>query len=113
MSNEINNMDDLLDDNISRSLRLLGFTFPRTAEDFERIDDLVKSENAMLPARLQDPYSFLGKKTFSHSRDSTIEQGEYFQQLAQAARDGKTISDEIKKKMAQDKLKSEKKESEE
>lgn len=106
MKDELNNMDDLLDDNISRSLRQLGFTFPQTVEDFICIEECVKTNNISLPARLQDPYSFLGRRAYIPTRKNVHEQSEYFQQLAQPARDGKIISEDIKKKMAEDKLKS-------
>lgn len=115
MNNELNNIDDLLDDNIGKSLRVLGFTFPRTAEDFKRIEECVKKNRVALPARSQDPYSFLGKRAYNLISQNVHEQGqgEYFKQLAQAARDGKIITDDIKKRMAEDKLKSGKKKNEE
>ena len=111
MDNALNNMDDLLDDNIGKSLRQLGFTFPKTAGDFKRLEEYVKNNKNTMPARLQDSNSFLNKRAFKPSiaHGSDEEQGEYFQKLAQAARDGNEITDEIKKRMAEDKLKSGKK----
>ena len=109
MNKELNNMDDFLDDSIGRSLRKLGFTFPRNIEDFKSIEERVKKNGIALPERLQDPYKFLGEKTYSLISQNEQGQGEYFQQLAQAAREGKLITDDIKKRMAEDKLKANKK----
>ncbi len=111
MNNELDNMDDLFDDNIGKSLRHLGFIFPRTAADFKNIEDLAKKHHVKLPDRLNDPYQFLGKRSFKSDTSplNIDQQDEYFNKLAQAARDGKTIPDDIKKKMAKDKLKSQQK----
>ncbi|WP_153799671.1 hypothetical protein [Foetidibacter luteolus] len=107
MNKELDNMDDLFDDNIGKSLRQLGFMFPRTAADFKRIEDLAKKNQANLPDRLSDPYQFLGKRNFRCDINSfhIDQQDEYSNKLAQAAREGKNIPDDIKAKMAQDKLK--------
>jgi len=108
MNNTLNNMDDLFDDNIGISLRQLGVIFPREVADFKRIESQVKKNKIIQPEHLKDPFSFLGKRTFKSWSKSTGEEDEklYSQNLAQAARDGKIISDEIKKKMVEDKLKS-------
>lgn len=113
MNNELNNMDDLLDDSVGKSLRELGFTFPRNIEDFKSIEEYVKKNRIALPERLQDPYKFLGEKTYSFISQNEQGQGEYFQQLAQAARAGKVITEDIKKRMAEDKLKANKKKNQE
>lgn len=112
MNIELNNMDDLLEDSIGKALRELGYVFPRTLDEFKHIQECVEKKNIAMPSRLQDPYSFLGKKLFSHSAPPLQEQGEYFQQLSQAARDGNVISDDIKKKMENDKKNARKKGSE-
>ena len=111
MNNEIKNIHDLLDDNISRSLRQLGLLFPRTAADFKKIENEIKNNKIVQPERLKDPNSFLGKRHF-HKSIKQHQEGEpinYTQNLAQAAREGKLISEDVKKKMAEDKLKSNKK----
>lgn len=109
MNNELNNIDDLLDDSIGKSLRQLGFTFPRTVDDFNRIEEYVKNNKPALPKRLQDPSTFLDQKVFKSNALLRNGQEIYFQNLAQAARDGKVITDDVKKKMAEDKLNSGKK----
>ncbi len=111
MNNEIDNMQDLFDDNIGRALRQLGFVFPRTAADFRRIEYDVKDNKIVQPERLKDPTSFLSKRHFKGAVKlrQEDEQVEYNTNLAQAARQGKLISEEVKKKMADDKLKSNKK----
>jgi hypothetical protein len=109
MNNDINNMQDLYDDNISRSLRKIGIVFPRTAIDFKEIDAEVNEGKLAQPERLKNPFSFLGKRHFKGEQSIHLEeQHEYSTSLAQAAREGKVISDEVKKKMAADKLNSKK-----
>lgn len=105
MKNDNNHMDDLFDDGIARSLKALGIVFPRTVADFERIEKKIAAKQNIQPERLKDPYSFLGKRTFKGERSTTEQQDDYSQSLAQAAREGNTISNETKKKMAEDKLK--------
>ncbi|GGC15859.1 hypothetical protein [Dyadobacter sediminis] len=108
MIDDINNTEDLLDDGIDKSLRELGFIFPKTVSDFCQLQlDLDAARND-LPERIKDPYVFLhrtivGKK----SLNSVIEmRPDYSQNFAQAAREGREITEEIRKKMVQDKLKS-------
>ena len=108
MINELNNMDDLLDDNIGKSLGELGFIFPSTPEDFRRIEHDLKNNAITLPKRLQDPYSFLGKRAYHPISKNEHGKMGYTQELAQAARDGKPITEDIRRKMVEDKLKSEK-----
>lgn len=108
MNNEINNIDDLFDDSIDSSLRQLGFVFPSSSADFNQIEENLKNDKFSKPASLQDPYSFLGKRRFNSGSKKLANPNDYSVQLAQAARDGSEISDEIKTKMAEDKLKSKK-----
>lgn len=107
MKKDIANMDDLFDDSIDQSLRCLGFTFPRTVSDFCQIESKVRNSKIKQPDRLKDPFVFLGKRM--HNGNNQVmpdrEQNEYSQNLAQAAREGKVISEEIKKRMAADKQK--------
>lgn len=107
MSNQIENMDDLLDDSIDRSLRTLGFVFPRAEDHFRRLDDHAKNSKTIQPDRIKDPLEFLGKRAFKRPKALVPEEvpNEYFQSFAQAAREGKAISDEVKQKMLDDKLK--------
>ncbi|PZR04348.1 MAG: hypothetical protein DI539_25600 [Flavobacterium psychrophilum] len=108
MNKELDNTDDLFDDNIGKSLRRLGLIFPKTEADFKNIEDLAKTNQLKLPDRLSDPYQFLGKRNFKCDANplNIGEQDEYLYKLAQAARDGKIIPDDIKAKMIQDKAKS-------
>ena len=105
MSNDDHNLDDLLDDDLYRLLAQSGFIFPKTESDFENIMRQAKEINFIQPEGLKDPYSFLGKHCFSQNQESKAGQVplEYIQRLAEAAREGSVIPDDIKKKMAQDK----------
>lgn len=115
MSNGINNMDDLLDDGISRSLSELGFIFPKTLDDFKILDNQAKSSKIIQPDSIKDPFKFFGKRAFKSNQLQGHEysQTKYLQSFAQAAREGNVISDEIKRKMTEDKQKSRRNEKEE
>ena len=65
MNNELNNIDDLFDDSISRSLKHLGFVFPRNSADLRKIDENSGDAKILKSGSLTDPYSFLGKRRFS------------------------------------------------
>lgn len=108
MSNNNHNLDDLLDDDLHRLLAQSGFIFPKTDSDFENIRSQAKAMSPVQPDRLKDPYSFLGKRSFSRKLENQARQVpfEYIQRLAQAAREGSVIPDDIKKKMEEDKQKS-------
>src|SRR5690554_616097 len=103
MNNEINNIDDLFDDSISRSLKHLGIVFPRTFADLKKINENLYDPKVIKSGSLTDPYSFLGKRRFSRHVEAVLIQNDYFNNLSQAAREGREISDEIRKKMAEDK----------
>lgn len=115
MNNEHNNMDDLFDDNIGKSLRQLGYVFPQTTADFKHIENLAKKQPLPQPDRLKDPYQFLGKRSFKSNAGASNGEslGDYSSNLSQAAREGRNISDDIKAKMAQDKLKASQKKKDE
>jgi len=104
MKNDNSYIDDLFDDGIARSLNALGFVFPRTAADFDLIETKIANQQNIQPERLKDPYSFLGKRAFKGDRTIVKDQVDYSQSLAQAAREGNVISDDVKRKMAEDKL---------
>lgn len=107
MSNDMNNIQDLLDDSIQKSLRTLGLTFPKNAADFKKLELDISKANIIQPNRLKDPSSFLSKRSY-HADKQHVElqnESDYQQNLAQAAREGNKISEDIKKKMADDKQK--------
>lgn len=104
MNNEINHIDDLFDDSISKSLRKLGFIFPRSCTDFNQIEENIKVNNLAIPINLRDPSVFLGKKVFQNHAAITLSLSDYSMQLAQAAREGNDISEDVKDKMEKDKL---------
>jgi len=106
MNNELHNMDDLFDESIGKSLRQLGDTFAKTTADCKKMDELAQKMQINKPERLTDPYAFLGKRSFRRAASSqnNEEEKNYDSEMAQAAREGKGINEEIKKKMAADKL---------
>lgn len=105
MNKEINKIDDLFDNSIGRSLRRMGYIFPSTAADFKRIEEEISKEGIKQPEGLKDPFEFIGKRKFKKALGDAVEdQNDYSLKLAQAAREGKEIPEDIKKKMAEDKL---------
>lgn len=111
MSDDLNRIDDMLNYDISRSLQKLGFTFPKTIEDFDRLLAIDDQYMVSPPEYIIDPYVFLEKsvsgKNKRRSASKTLEvPQDYSQKFAQAAREGKEITDDIKRKMAADKLNS-------
>lgn len=109
MNNEINHIDDLFDDSVSKSLRKLGFIFPRSCADFNKIEENIKVNKLTIPINLRDPFVFLGKKVFQKHSAITLSLSDYSMQLAQAAREGNNISDDVKDKIEKDKLAAKKK----
>jgi len=110
MNEDEKNSDDLLDHGISKILQKLGAIFPKTVADFAQLELDEKSFGATPPTSIEDPYAFLNETRFKRHLDLKvikIGQGQgYSQNFAQAAREGKNISLDVKNKMAQDKIKS-------
>jgi hypothetical protein len=107
MNNGKDNFDDLFDDNIGKSLRELGFLFPKTDAEFKTLEKEIKNSKMPQLNRLKDPYAFLGKRSYKKQQLTigfNFRDG-YGQNFAQAAREGNCISDELKQKMAEDKKK--------
>ena len=104
MSRELNFSDDLFDDEIHQTLRTLGFTFPKTIDDFGKLLFSEEIVGEAPPEDLRDPYVFLKAVRFKKHMDiKSREIGQdYSQKFAQAAREGNKISDEVKKKMEED-----------
>lgn len=104
MNDEINNMKDLLDDDIHKSLSKLGFLFPKSVDDFNKLEFEIKKNPIAQPDRLKDPFHFLGQRSYYIAGQKIeTEEFDYPQNLAQAAREGKDIPEDIKRKMAEDK----------
>lgn len=108
MSNEKNTLDDLFDDDISRALKDLGFIFPQTVEDFQKLETEVKQNPISQPDKLKDAFSLLGK-THRKKRVGIVKSlqdiNDYSSNFAQAARELKVIPEELFKQMQEDKKK--------
>lgn len=108
MSTISNKMDSFLDDELHKALSKLGYIFPTTIEDFKEIKEKADKKTPRQPERLKDPFTFLNNHVYKceeNFKELNIV-GNYSQNFAQAAREGKTISEEIKKEMQNDKIKS-------
>lgn len=108
MSTISNNIDDFLDDELHQSLSKLGYIFPSTISDFKEIIKSTKEKKRKQPKQLKNPYEFLNHKVYNCDKKfiSINDEAEYSEKFAQAAREGKQISEEIKNEMQIDKLKS-------
>lgn len=107
MNKELNYSDDLFDDEMHRSLRTLGLIFPKTIDDFRKLLLSEEVVGEIPPVGLRDPYAFLKAARFKkYTNTKLIEIGQdYSQKFAQAAREGNEISEEVKKKMEEDRRK--------
>ena len=108
MSTISNNIDDFLDDELHQSLSKLGYIFPNTISDFKEIIKSTKKEKHKQPKQLKDPYKFLNHKVYNPNENliTVNDETDYSEIFAQAAREGKQISEEVKIEMQNDKLKS-------
>lgn len=110
MNNDLNKLDDLFDENINKALKKLGLVTPQTAKDFRDLDDEITGKSTTQPEKLKDPLAFLNRGTRKRGTNLNEMAGDsnadYSSVLAQAAREGKTISDEVKKQMQKDKRQS-------
>ncbi|WP_185226258.1 hypothetical protein [Chryseobacterium indologenes] len=101
------NINEFLNDDIHEALEELGFIFPKTINDFIEIEKNVNGKKRKRPEQLKDPFKFLNnrvyKGTIGYSENYTES---YSQNFAQAAREGKTISEDLKQRMIEDKIKS-------
>ena len=108
MSTISNNIDDFLDDELHQSLSKLGYIFPSTISDFKEIVKSTKEGKRKQPKQLKDPYKFLNHKVYNPNENliTVNDETDYSEIFAQAAREGKQISEEVKIEMQNDKLKS-------
>lgn len=89
-------------------LKRLGLAFPDTQEELEHFLELVEQYKANLPSDLPTANDILANAemkmpaSLNSSTDSEIEEN-----LAQAARDGGELSDDLMKKLAADRKKTE------
>jgi hypothetical protein len=101
-------IDDFMNDNIHEALEGLGFIFPKTINDFNKIEKDVNRRKRKQPEQLKDPFKFLNQRVYRDAMNLTSfpTEQDYSQNFAQAAREGKTISEDLKLKMSEDKFKS-------
>lgn len=103
MSNK-KNIEEFLDPEILNSLKSLGLVPPQTLEDYIKLEQELKRNPLKKPQKLEDPFAFLERKpkirTIGPTHDNMQE---YERNLAQVAREGKSIPEHIKQKMKQDK----------
>jgi len=103
----LDNTNEFLNDDIHEALEKLGFIFPKTINDFIEIEKDINRKKRKQPEQLKDPFKFLNQRVYTDISDHTInKESDYSQNFAQAAREGKSISVNIKDKMYEDKLKS-------
>jgi mRNA-degrading endonuclease HigB of HigAB toxin-antitoxin module len=102
MKNEQGNANNLVDKTVHKHLKSLGYVFPQNKEDFEKLEEEVSNTKISKPESFKDPLKFLGRKLKKYQQQEQSFEA-YEQNLAQAAREGNEISDDVKKQMEQDK----------
>ncbi len=101
MSNK-KNIDEFLDPEILNSLKSLGLVPPQTLEDYMKLEQELKKSPLKKPQKLKDPFAFLEREPKIRATSATHDNvQEYERNLAQVAREGKSIPDHIKQKMKQ------------
>jgi hypothetical protein len=91
------------------SLKSLGLVPPQTLEDYNKLEQELKKNPLKKPQKLEDPFAFLEREPKIRAIGPTHDNiQEYERNLAQAAREGKSIPDHIKQKMKQAKQNSKK-----
>jgi hypothetical protein len=98
------------DKNIGNLLRKYGYAFPNTEEEIEAYEEKSKDSYSK-PSKWPDLSDIIGSKNISNSdviRLKDIE-NKSSSNLAMAAREGKEISEEDRKKMNEDKKNARKK----
>lgn len=90
---------------IQEAIRKLGWNIPESAEDVERLEAELADRSIDLPPHLSDPTALLDRErsTIPFSRPGSTESPtDTEENLAQAARFGGEIPDDVKTKMEQD-----------
>jgi len=101
MSNK-KNIDEFLDPEILNSLKSLGLVPPQTLEDYMKLEQELNKNPLSKPQKLKDPFAFLEHEPKIRAIGPTHDNVQkYERNLAQAAREGKSIPDHIKQKMKQ------------
>ena len=91
-----------------KALRIYGYIFPETEEELENFEKSVLKVKIEIPSKLENPLDLLkmGRiETISEFRDFFDDQIE--ENLAQAAREGSDIPEDVWKQMEKDREKSE------
>lgn len=90
-------------DNILKLLESLGYLFPTTPETVTEFEKRYKKEIAQIkPKHWDNPLEILKKGRTENIRIVRKVENPSYEGLAQAARHGKAISAEMKKKMLED-----------
>ncbi len=100
----LNEKDDPeFNDSLKDSLKKAGYDFPETEEELDYLIEKFNKTNVVVPDELDDPIAILKqgmlsvKTDFNSSTDQEVDIN-----LAQAAREGGTIDDEVKNQMNMD-----------
>ncbi len=103
-NNDINDQQDPdFDYSLFESLKNAGYIFPENEEDIDRLLENFKMSKCVAPVDFNDPATILDngflsvKADFNDSRDEMIDSN-----LAQAAREGGTIADDVNEQMKKD-----------
>ena len=103
-----NTGDETFDKQLHRSLKVHGFIFPDTEDEVEEFRQTHMAFLMPLPAELEDPMTVFNREQPAIRRKLGLVPGqEVIDNLAQAAREGKDISEDIRKRMESDRRQAE------
>jgi hypothetical protein len=109
MSDEGGNHDQL-EEHMHEAMKGLGWVLPRSLDDVAQVEAELDAEGCELPPALRDPFAVLERKRADSPKAHFVPANEDTEEcLAQAAREGKTISPEIRQKMQADRERVERK----
>lgn len=103
-----NTGDETFDEQLHRSLKVHGFIFPDTDDEVEEFRQTHMAFLKPLPAELENPMTVFNREQSKIRRKlgPAFDQ-EVIENLAQAAREGKDIPEEIRKRMESDRQQAE------
>lgn len=94
--------DSIFERHVYEAMKQKGWIIPLTEDDVRRTETQLESKDRGLPDRLADPYALLSRAREANTQVIALEavqQAEIEENLARAARDGRSIPSEIEQKM--------------
>ncbi|MDJ1485985.1 hypothetical protein QNI16_36225 [Cytophagaceae bacterium YF14B1] len=94
--------DEQFEKQLGKTLRNRGFLFATNEDEVDAFESRMEKENIQIPDQVFDIEMILSKRTKGKLKRLEAHDSEIQQNLAQAAREGKSIDEQTAKKMQQD-----------